>query len=1421
LVNDSGERILYHNNGIYFNAGDLDITAEEENAAWSVWFYISGGFASSTLPILVKYFPTTSLGEYRIWMEGNKLRFQAFNTTTSATIIGTTGLSQTTWYHAFAVKNATGIYLWLNNVSQGSASLTGVLNNTAERICMGYYCSSSSTTTPQYYGYTDEVMIFDKALNSTEISEIYNSGNGRLTQWSEITEGLVGYWTLDQYYNNGEDYSINDNTATIAGSNPGSNLYTTLINTIGNNNLYQWLDIYYSFDGDTSTTAYTLNREDYDGTFAGNAQVTDNGYIGKGALFDGNGDYITKTLNRNNAFKEYTLSAWIYPNGTNPAGSEAGIISLTATGGQYNFEIIVNSSQTGVACRTDLTNARIWNTTYYPINQNEWTHVTCALDQVTTGKNLTLYVNGDLKEDINDADATTFFYSHTFYAIGMAGYTTTKSFNGVIDEPMIFFNKVLNSTEVNQIYSNTNSNKFVTYGTQTYASIGTSQVNASHNRVNISLSDYQANGNTNVSARLGYWKVSNGYNTTQDWATLGYGLVSHWTADGNANDLYGVNNGTLVGNANASAMGVYNNSFGFDGDGDYINISTLTSLNTTQCYWSKLSTSSTWNHYCNASGTGYVNGATGTYLSVFNISGGFIIGQNTTTQFNGSIDDVMIWSRKLSASEIKELYFKGRANWEYTNYTNLTAPNINTTFTIPVGSTNYLPELKLLSDSNSFYTPYINGSLILSSYKFAVGAASPNITIYLPMNNSNYTVNPIPLNYSVIDDDSTVDTCWYSLNGGVATTITGCLNTTVTGVNGFNTIVLYANDTENNIATNMTRFHLDLQGPLVSWYNQTPVDLDSSNAISVGLNITYNITDYSGINNNTVKLYYKVNSTLKNNEIIKYVNGTAVNGYIEHGYEVNNSSLFKFHLEDHDVYPATYNIEPREAEAATELDYQLSNANTYIKTRLYNVTNLTNYNWLEVVIKNRTSTTADLRFYYCNGSYTAGLVTTSSFCTLFNEIPATQAPSHCHDGGECDYVVSLAIANGLIGTVRVTDTSYFLIRGTTSPTANWNVSYIENITRTDQVQTTSNSGTTWSDFTGTTLLHLHQFTNASSFWYYACTNDTLGLNNCSSVREDKLELGNIPPTAPNVYNPVAGNYSGNISINYTASVSPNAYAITYYNITLHYTNETFVSVIRNNNTQNLSYIWDTSLVSDGYYKIRVRGYDTQGLSAFGESEDIIIDNTSPSVSIVYPENITYTSVVAGLNYTVSDLLLQACWWSNSSGVINYSITCGENVTVDSVEGDNHYIVWANDSVGHISLSEVYFYVDSIVPVLTYTAPLNTSSNTAGLVNIEATSSESGNWWYSYEGVSSAGWTEYAGNPTDIFSQAIVFAVGYYNISLKINDTLGNSDNHTELMVQFSTGVASNVTSVSVSTCRYKKLGYFNIKLPWIKQANCI
>ncbi|MBU1632698.1 MAG: hypothetical protein KJ580_05810, partial [Nanoarchaeota archaeon] len=143
--------------------------------------------------------------------------------------------------------------------------------------------------------------------------------------------------------------------------------------------------------------------------------------------------------------------------------------------------------------------------------------------------------------------------------------------------------------------------------------------------------------------------------------------------------------------------------------------------------------------------------------------------------FSGSIDEVMIFNRSLSAEQILALY---------NNRTDLIVSQ--ETFPGDVWNVSITP-----NDGND------DGTMLTSNSVLIQDTATPSITVQSPTNNSQL-LSVVNLTFSV-GDDAGVDQCWYSLDDGANTTLSGCANTSITPGGGIHNITFYVNDTSNNI----------------------------------------------------------------------------------------------------------------------------------------------------------------------------------------------------------------------------------------------------------------------------------------------------------------------------------------------------------------------------------------------------------------------------------------------------------------------------------------------------------------------------------------------------------------------------------------------------------------------------------------------
>lgn len=483
--------------------------------------------------------------------------------------------------------------------------------------------------------------------------------------------------------------------------------------------------------------------------------------------------------------------------------------------------------------------------------------------------------------------------------------------------------------------------------------------------------------------------------------------------------------------------------------------------------------------------------------------------------------------------------------------------------------------------------------------------------------------------------------------------------------------------------------------PNVTFNYQIPPDLNLSNFIGVnGVNISYNISDNVAIDVNTVKLYYKSNSTTS--DVMYYQNGTAHYGYFSDPTGVNYSNVWVWNLKDNQVLPATYNYGEVTMENTVHSISTLTSQIDYLSVQLINVSKK-RYSFYEIMA-NKTANviTGSLRFYYCNSTYdfNSNVATNTNCVNFFSTINTSY--NHRHTNYSSHLVVPFPIdeTTGKIGSVYVTPTSYFMIRG--SLVMNFNYYYINVDSGRGAFKTTTNNGGTWTTQAYTVDAHLHQFTLNDSIWYYACANDTSGNQNCTSPRQDLFELAGLNPSSPDVYSPTAGNYSGFIPINYTSSLSPNGYNINFYNISLLNNDSSFNMSIRTNNSLNLSYSWNSSLALDGNYIVRVEACDNMSQCSSGYSEIFYVDNTPPYYLNFQNNASTYTQKNGYVNWSITLLDGHGLNWYffayNDSGtmknVSNGSVSGTSqfvNVTMQITKPKGNFICgqfWVNDSAGN-------------------------------------------------------------------------------------------------------------------------------------------
>jgi len=124
-----------------------------------------------------------------------------------------------------------------------------------------------------------------------------------------------------------------------------------------------------------------------------------------------------------------------------------------------------------------------------------------------------------------------------------------------------------------------------------------------------------------------------------------------------------------------------------------------------------------------------------------------------------------------------------------------------------------------------------------------------------------------------------------------------------------------------------------------------------------------------------------------------------------------------------------------------------------------------------------------------------------------------------------------------------------------------------------------------------------------------------------------------------------------------------------------------------------------------FYKV----FDWSENSATTGNFTTTIDSTKPIVTITNPLNSqAYNYANHSINFTVTDNLIgiDSCWYTNDTGVTNYTLNNCGNFTQNLSEGSFTYTIYANDTLNNIGSDTVTFQISLGAPAITLNAPLD-------------------------------------------------------------------------------------------------------------------
>ena len=367
----------------YVNLGSGDIMSS--NATLSLWFKMSP-ISDYKFLFSTKSNETDRLSVFTA--TNGRIVIQVLNGSNNA-YVTTLDYDDNKWHHLVFVRNGNTItngILYIDNNPVGIASWGNFGSDSTNNV-IGIY---EQTLSYPFNGLIDDVRVYNRALTAAEIQALYKSGQAKFA--SPSGTGLVGYWSMDE---GSGSYATDFSGKNNAGVFPGGTANPT------------WVD----------------------------------GKRGKALNFDGSNDYVAIT-NANSTLKltssDGTFSAWVKPN---TISGFDGIIGNNFGSGWW---FILNAGKIAFWAATD---AAVYDSNTVVPN-GQWTHILVTYNNAS--KTATFYKNGVF--DGSQVTANTIGNGGTTFYIGNdgrdgAGYP----FDGLIDDVRIY-NRALSAAEIQALY---------------------------------------------------------------------------------------------------------------------------------------------------------------------------------------------------------------------------------------------------------------------------------------------------------------------------------------------------------------------------------------------------------------------------------------------------------------------------------------------------------------------------------------------------------------------------------------------------------------------------------------------------------------------------------------------------------------------------------------------------------------------------------------------------------------------------------------------------------------------------------------------------------------------------------------------------------------------------------------------------------
>ena len=626
---------------------------------------------------------------------------------------------------------------------------------------------------------------------------------------------------------------------------------------------------------------------------------------------------------------------------------------------------------------------------------------------------------------------------------------------------------------------------------------------------------------------------------------------------------------------------------------------------------------------------------------------------------------------------------------------------------------------------------------------FTVDTLGPAINITYPTNNTNYSNNNLDINFSVNDAGIGRGYCWYSNDSykSNSTPDATCANVTtmVWADNQMHNFTIWANDTIGNLNWSTISFKTDATPPIITVINP----INGANYTNHDVSFNVSLDQAGSFCNFSLDSNVGVTMIAKNATWFNYLNTTTAEGMHNISFDCNDT-LNNWNTTSVLTWFRVDSIAPNIA-----ITYPSNNTNTS-NTQL-NV--------------NYTVSDSGIGISSCWYSNSSGLVNYSLGATCINITGRTwlaginNVTVYTNDSANN---VNSSFVSFFVDNVNPGISITYPTNNTNTSNTQLNVNYtvsdnngISTCWYTNDSAKSNYSLTGCANITGVTWL-----TGINNITVYV--NDTVGNTNSSFV---SFFVDTTNPQISITYPTNRTNSTNNLlNVNYTFSDNRGITNCWYSNDS--YSKNTSLGTSCTNIT---GITWTENIM----HNVTVWVNDSAGNLNWSEVS-FGIDTIFPNLAITYPTNNTNTSnTQLNVNYTVSDIHLASCWYTNDSGISNYTLASCVNITGKTwLSGINNITVYANDTFGNTNSSFVSFFVDTTNPQISITYPTNNTNTSNTQLNVNYTVNDNrgiSSCWYTNDSAKS----NYSLGTSCTNITGRTWLSGINNVTVYVNDSANN------------------------------------------------